>query len=84
MTLAYGSEERKAVEAELKQLLLEAERALQKVEVLSDKTGVGFYYDGPAYGMGGYYEPRPEGVEASDGPDWDSSDSYGWQSSNNC
>lgn len=82
MTLVYGSPERRAVEAELKQLLLEAERALQKVEALSDKTGVGFYYDGPAYGMGGYYEPKPESVDSTE--DWDSSDSYGWQSSNNC
>lgn len=82
MTLAYGSEERKAVEAELKQLLLEAERALQKVEALSDKTGVGFYYAGPVYGMGGYYEPKPIGEDLPE--DWVASDDYGWQSSSNC
>lgn len=65
---------REEVEKKIADCLKVANKALQEAAQLGKEHGVSFYWDGPAYGMGGYF-------------DWNSSnceyegDEAGWQSS---
>ncbi len=43
---------------EIAALVASSQATIREAEVLADKHGVEFYYDGPQYGMGGYYNPR--------------------------
>lgn len=60
-------------------ILKEAEAKIAEAEKLADESGEMFHWDGPAYGMGGYYTPETE-FESSDGESWSSSD-VGWAAS---
>lgn len=42
--------------AELKKLVEAAEAALEEAERFAEEHKLSFYYIGPAYGMGGYFE----------------------------
>lgn len=57
-----------------------ADKALAKAEKIADESGVSFSWSGPAYGMGGYYQPEEKKPEGSD-EDWYSSDEAGWRAS---
>lgn len=54
----------------------DAHAALQEAVRYAKKHGIEFYYSGPAYGMGGWYNPSDEGLDCGYG---DLSD--GWQAS---
>lgn len=45
---------------EINQILVEVASLLQKCTVIADANGVDFRYDGPSYGMGGYYTHTPK------------------------
>lgn len=68
------------VKNQINALLKEAQAKISEAEALADKSGEGFNWGGPAYGMGGWYNPEPsEKYEDSDG--YYDSDEYGWQAS---
>lgn len=56
-----------------------AQALINEAEEISNESGVGFDWD-LAYGMGGWYNPKPK-----DESEWTSSDyyeeDYGWQAS---
>lgn len=69
------------------ELIKQAHELLGQAAQLADQHQINFGYDGPAFGMGGYYSPRPvedENWTSSDCYVGDGDDNYGWQSSNNC
>lgn len=60
-----------------------AEAAIEKAETIAEESGVGFRLDLGGYGMGGWYNPKPQKPTDWDSSDeWESSDEdYGWQAS---
>jgi predicted alpha-1,6-mannanase (GH76 family) len=72
------------------QYIAEAESALSKAEDIATEYGVGFSWDGPSRGMGGYFngarlkeiEDRKTQQPNDDDDEWSSSsDDGGWSSS---
>lgn len=64
---------------EINEKIEQAQRLIEEAQKIADKAGVGFSWDGPGYGMGGYYTPEK-------GPnrwleEWEESDEGGWASS---
>lgn len=60
----------------IQELLKEAEAKLQEAEQLARETEQGFYWDGPAYGMGGWFDPNVTTNEWGEETD-------GWRASSN-
>ena len=59
-----------------------ANAALVEAARIAEESGTSFYWDGPTYGMGGYYEPAQKKPDDVDDDDWyPSSDEDGWRSS---
>lgn len=75
-------EEAKHLEATKKiaDLLKQAEAALNEAASIADENGVSFGWDGPAYGMGGYYQPKVDNEDSEEEED-DWCESSGWRSS---
>lgn len=46
------------VRDQIRKLLIEAEAKIHEAETIADENNVSFQWDGPEYGMGGYYEPK--------------------------
>ena len=70
--------EKKEAVAKINELLEKVDALLKEAAEIAYKENVPFSWDGPAYGMGGYYDPIP--VEDGEDPDeWESSG--GWQAS---
>ena len=53
--------------------------AFAEAERIADEAGVSFSWDGPSYGMGGYYEGQGERKDETD-EEWEDSDA-GWSAS---
>lgn len=58
---------------QIQQLIKQAETILTECERIAKKNKVDFRWDGPSYGMGGWY------IAGEDDEDWDGS--TGWQAS---
>lgn len=56
-------------ESKIADLIREADEKIREAEKLADEHGLQFSWDGPSYGMGGWYTPNH--------PDWESSNCYG-------
>lgn len=56
------------------ELLQEASRNLDEAARLAEENGESFYWDGPAYGMGGFYRSEEYNKK------WDESN-HGWMAS---
>jgi hypothetical protein len=54
----YGSPEHAAVRAQIQLHLSAAEAALAKAAEIAQENGVSFSWEGPSYGMGGYFSPK--------------------------
>ena len=61
------------------ELIAQAQALVNEAESVSDASGVGFSINFGGYGMGGYYEPTPEGEENTEDEYGDSE--YGWNAS---
>lgn len=72
------TDERKEANAKISKKLAEATALIRECEAIADEFGVEFHWDGPEYGMGGYYTPD---FEHSDEESWYNSDETGWQAS---
>lgn len=70
---------RKEKVAEIAEYIRAARDALSMAEAVADKYSLEFYWEGPAYGMGGYYSGKSATTDDDDG--WNSSDEEGWQAS---
>ena len=57
-----------------------AQDAIKEAQRIADEAKISFSFEGPAYGMGGYYEGNPEDRYLED---WQDSDdiSAGWSAS---
>lgn len=78
MTIEHD-EAMKLVQEQLKK----AEAALSEAQRIADKHQVSFYWDGPTYGMGGHYNPKPlneDGFVSSNCYE-DYDESEGWNAS---
>lgn len=79
------NKEREEKIAALNKLIEESEKALQEAEAFADEHGLEFSWEGPAYGMGGYYQSK-KAYLAEYGEDeplvnsW-GEEQYGWQAS---
>lgn len=62
------------------ELIAQAQSLVSEAECVANESGVGFSMDLGGYGMGGWYEPCPEGED----PDKENSyyeREYGWKAS---
>lgn len=62
------------------ELLSQAQSLVSEAESIADASGVGFRIDMGGYGMGGYYEPTPEGADPNEEDEYYDR-KYGWQAS---
>jgi hypothetical protein len=62
------------------ELLAQAQKLVWEAEVIADENDVGFSMDMGGYGMGGYYEPVPEGADPDEEDDYYGR-KYGWKAS---
>lgn len=62
------------IKNKIDELLREASRNLDEAVRLADENGESFYWDGPAYGMGGSYRSEEYNKK------WDESN-HGWMAS---
>jgi hypothetical protein len=46
-------------------LLEQADALIAQAVGVSEESGISFYWDGPKYGMGGYYNPEEDGWNTS-------------------
>lgn len=65
--------------AQIANLIRSAEAKISEAEKIADEYGVSFSWDGPSYGMGGWYTGKSEKPEWADS-DWEASDE-GWSAS---
>lgn len=93
--LYYGSDPDLSQKyAQLAVKIAELDAKLEEVTVFAQENKLGFHWDGPTYGMGGYFSPVRDPSEIPPKPEygsdeyWDWCDQYddenqGWSSSSN-
>ncbi len=66
-----SDQDRKIAQGKVAEKIKEAEAAIKEATEIASAAGIGFNWEGPAYGMGGYFEGRSE-------DEWEES---GWSAS---
>lgn len=73
--MSYGNRDKdQALVAQLNQLVSDADAKLKEATEFAKLHGLEFNWEGPAYGMGGYFDPERKETNYGD-------ESDGWQAS---
>lgn len=72
--------EKQEASKKIAELIAQAQALVNEAESVSDASGVGFSINFGGYGMGGYYEPTPEGADPNAEDEYGDSE-YGWNAS---
>ncbi len=80
--------DKKEASEKISENLKQIELLLRESELIAQESGVSFRWEGPTYGMGGSFTPKPEPKQKYSWDSWEASDdedNYGWNSSSqNC